>query len=89
MKFIYYEVEDYLCEDCETELHTQSGWPYAQDDDGNYYCLDCGLKRGLISPMYWLVSHGIGIYHHATYKDGVITGFQKWGRGYRKDEIKV
>lgn len=88
MKTIIYEVTDYLCDDCETELHTTSGWPYVSDGENNY-CPSCAVKRELLKPIEWLKWHGVGIYHHATYKDGVITAYQKWGRGYRKDEIEV
>lgn len=88
MKTIIYEVTDYLCDDCETELHTTDGYPYVTDGD-NHYCGSCAVKRGLLKPIDWLAWHGMGIYHHATYKDGVITAYQKWGRGYRKDEFEV
>lgn len=53
-------------------------------------CLDCGLKNNYISAIEWLQLRGFNIYDHATYNasNGTITAFQKWGRGYRKDEIR-
>lgn len=86
MKTIIYEVTDYLCDDCETELHTTDGWPAYRDGD-NYYCEVCAVKRGILDPLSY--AGRFDNYHHATYKDGIITAYRKWGRGYRKDEIKV
>ena len=56
---------------------------------GKPYCLDCALKLGMLGPLDWLYSHGICIYHHAEFHDGKIIAYQKWGRGYRKDELEV
>jgi hypothetical protein len=88
LKTIVYEVTDYLCDDCETELHTTDGGPYVAVGD-NYYCGSCAVKRRLLEPMSWLAWHGMGGYSRATYKDGVITAYQKCGKGYRKDEFEV
>lgn len=88
MKTITYEVTDYLCDDCEIDLNTENGGNYVFDGE-NYYCPTCAVKRGLLDPLDWCKYQGMGIYHHATYKDGVITAYRKWGSGYRKNEIKV
>ena len=77
----------YVCTDCNGLIHDSD--PHAVWNNSEHFCLNCALKRGIIGPLYWLDTCGIGIYHHATYNNGTITGFQKWGRGYRKDEIKI
>lgn len=89
MKYITHETREYLCECCEKPLGNHVGWPYVESGDDNY-CFDCALKLGIISADEWLKSNcWLGIYDHAAYKDGVITLFQKWGRGYRKDQIAI
>ena len=88
MKYITHEVKEYLCECCETPLGNHIGWPYVKKDE-NAYCYDCALKKGLVDALDWLDVHGIGIYEKAYYKDGVITAFRKWGKAYRKDEVRV
>lgn len=88
MKYIIHEVKEYLCDRCEAPLGNHEGNPYVHKEDGNY-CHDCALKMGIITADDWLQAHGIGIYDHAIYKDGVITAFQKWGKTYRKDEVRV
>lgn len=64
------------------------GHPYYNVHGRHVLCLDCALKLGYIGPMAWLELHGIMIYHHAEYHDGILTAYQKWGRGYRKDEMR-
>ena len=88
MKYIIHEVKEYLCEKCDAPLGNHVGWPYVEKD-GKFYCHDCALKEGIIDAMEWLDAHGIAIYDHATYKDGTITAYQKWGKSYRKDVVKV
>jgi hypothetical protein len=85
MKTKQYSYTDYLCEDCETELHTKQGHPYAEKD-GNFYCYDCAVKRKIISPMEG-VSVGCDFYNKAEYdaEHDVIIAYRKWGRGYMKD----
>ena len=88
MKFIIHEVKEYLCEKCETPLGNHIGYPYIEKNN-EFYCHDCALKEGIIDAMEWLDAHGISIYDHATYKKGIITAYQKWGKSYRKDEVRV
>ena len=57
--------------------------------EAQHVCCDCALKIGLLPAIDWLDIHGIGIYEKADYENGVITAYQKWGRGCRKDEIKI
>ena len=89
MKYIVHEVKEYLCECCEKPLGNHEGWPYFEDDSGNY-CFDCALQLGLINANEWLASnYWLGIYDHATYSGGVVTIYKKWGRGYTKDKIEL
>jgi hypothetical protein len=53
MKTKQYTYTDYLCEDCEEELHTKQGEPYVEKD-GNFYCYGCAVKRKIISTKEWL-----------------------------------
>ena len=90
MKYITHEVKEYLCEKCETPLGNHIGWPYYKDGEKeDYYCPDCALKKGLIDADEWLKVHGISIYDHALYKDGIIIAYQKWGKGFRKNEVRI
>lgn len=88
MKYIEHIVYEHLCEDCETPLGDHEGNPCVEHED-NYYCYDCALKRRIIDADDWLRAHGIGIYDHAIYKNGYIIAYQKWGRGYRKDIVRI
>lgn len=88
MKFIEHKVIEYLCDECDEPLGNQDGNPYYSDADNNY-CPDCALKNRVIDADEWLHVHGISIYDHAIYKDGVISAYQKWGKGYRKDEMRI
>lgn len=82
------EYHEHVCASCKNPTHEEDGFPYAIDDDtGKHYCLDCGLKLGMVEPMNYLELHGFGIFHHATYQDGIIYAFRKWGRRYRKYEL--
>lgn len=77
-----------ICPSCHTPTNEERGFPYGIDDKtGEHYCLDCGLKLGIVEPMDYLELHGFGIFHHATYKNGIISAFRKWGKGYRKYEL--
>ena len=86
MKIIEYAIEDYLCDDCGDELRTKEGFPYIKNGN-DYFCFDCALKRGLISPMDWLNNAGGGCFEKATFDGEKITAYKKWGRGYMKSEI--
>ena len=88
MKYIEHIVKEYLCDDCGELLGNQNGNPYFSNDENNY-CPDCALKRGIIDAEKWLTLHGIDIYDHVIYKDGVIIGYQKWGKRFRKDEVRI
>ena len=78
----------HICPSCGKYTHEEDGFPYgANADTGEHYCLDCGLKLGMVEPMDYLELHGFGIFHHATYKDGIINAFRKCGKGYRKYEL--
>ncbi|MCD8154523.1 MAG: hypothetical protein LUF78_07560 [Clostridiales bacterium] len=88
MKFIIHEAKEFLCDDCETPLGNLSGWPYYSKNNDNY-CPDCALRRGLIGANEWLFAKGIDCYHHAEYENGTITAYQKCGRGYHKDVVKL
>ena len=76
MKYIEHIIKEYICDDCGELLGNQCGHPYFPDKENNY-CPDCALKRKIIDAEEWLNLHGIGIYDHAVYKDGVITAYQK------------
>lgn len=88
MKYIEHVVREYLCDECETLLGNQHGYPFIQDGENNY-CHDCALKRHLIDAEEWLKSHGIAIYDHAIYKDGEIIAYQKWGKSFRRDVVRI
>ena len=57
--------------------------------ENEVYCIDCAVKAELMDPLEWCELSGIYLFHHATYKDGIITGFRKWGRGYSKVRIDI
>lgn len=90
IKKIQITVTAAFCDDCKRDLHSYDGWGYV-DDEKNHkqYCYDCGLKNGTASALEWLNAHGIGIYRKASYENGVITAYQKWGKGYRQDKVVV
>ena len=77
-----------MCDDCGELLGNQNGNPYYTDGDSNF-CPDCALKHKIIDAQEWLKIHGIDIYDHAIYEDGVITAYQKWGKRFRKDEVRI
>ena len=74
MKYIEHIVREYLCDGCGEPLGNQDGHPYIQAGENNY-CYDCALKRGLID--------------HAVYQDGVISAYRKWGKGFRRDVVRI
>jgi len=88
MKFITHEIREFLCDKCEEPLGNHNGWPYISVGDDNF-CYDCALKLGHVDAMDWLRVYGHNAYEDAFYKDGVITAYKKWGRGYRKEKIRV
>ena len=47
------------------------------------------LKHRLIDADEWLFAHGISIYDHAVYKNGEIIAYQKWGKSFRRDVVKM
>ena len=76
------------CDACRVTI--EASFPRVMSEDGKEcLCIDCALKQGKLPPKEWLDLRGLGIYEKATYEDGVIYAFQKWGRGYRKDEIRL
>ena len=77
-----------ICKNCGKPAIKHDGDPYTVFR-GDRYCLDCALKLGMCAPMDYLDVHGIDIYHHAEYHDNKIIAYQKWGRGYRKDELEL
>ena len=89
MKYKEIILQSFVCEECEKEVGNLDGFPYYTDKDGNYYCPDCALKNNLCTAEDWLNDHGIRIYESASYKNGKITAFQKWGKGYRKDVVTI
>lgn len=88
MKYVEHIVLEHLCESCETPLGDHEGNPYIKQE-GAYYCHDCALRLKFIDAEEWLNAHGIRIYDHAMYKDGCIIAYQKGGKGYRKDVVRV
>ena len=42
-----------------------------------------------MTTLPFIKMHGIGVFHHAAYKDGIITAFRKWGRGFKKYELMI
>ena len=88
MKYKDYEVtiRVHLCEDCEREVQNMEGnGDFEIDDKGDYYCYDCALKHGLIDANKWAERYA-GFYrlHHATYQDGIVYIYEKWGKKFRK-----
>lgn len=88
MKYIEHVIPEYLCDDCEVPLGNHEGNPYIRDGNNNY-CHDCALKRRLIDADDWLEAHGICIYDHAVYKNGEIIAYQKWGKRFRRDVMRI
>lgn len=85
---VTHQVNEYLCDLCGVGVGNHVGNPFYRNGDDNY-CPDCALKLGLIDAETWLHHNGIYIYHHAFYDNGKIIAYQKWGRGYRKDEVVI
>ena len=77
-----------FCDRCGEDVEEYNGHPYIETD-GKHYCPDCALILGKLDALTYINWHGIGIYEKAEYKDGVLTAFQKWGRGYRRDEWSI
>lgn len=77
-----------ICPSCGRYTHEEDGFPFGIDDTGKHYCLECGLKLRMVEPLEYLELCGFGIFHHATYKDGIIKAFRKCGKGYRKYDLK-
>lgn len=88
MKYIEHTVLEYLCDECGTPLGNHEGNPYIHFEDENF-CHDCALKKRLIDADEWLAAHGICIYDHAVYKDGKIIAYQKWGKKFRRDIMRI
>lgn len=88
MKYIEHIVIEHLCEKCGEPLGDHEGNPCVEHGH-SYYCHDCALKLNLIDAEEWLNIHGISIYDHDIYKDGIIAAYQKWGSGYRKHTVRI
>ena len=86
MRTRIHEVVEYLCDGCGMGLGNHIGNPYFSQGNNNY-CPDCALRVGVITPEKWLSINGLYGFHHAEYKDGKVTAFLKWGKGYRKSEM--
>ena len=78
------EIPEFFCDSCGEDIKTRDGCPCFHDDSGNVYCIECGVKRGLVDPIGYLYYHGFGIAHHAVYENGKVIAFQKCGRGFTK-----
>lgn len=90
IKQIKYTVDAVFCDNCGKDLESYLGHGYISNDEiQKDYCYDCALKLGKMSALDWLEAHGIYIYEKATYSNGVITAYQKWGRGYRVDKERI
>lgn len=92
MKYIEHTIIEYLCDKCDKPLGNHIGNPYYVDEQKNIcLCGDCALDSGLIDAMEWLHNYniGLGIFEKAEYENGVVTAYQKWGRGYTKHLIPV
>lgn len=87
MKYVEKTIIEHLCEDCEMPVGDCDGMPHYVDGNGDFYCLDCALKRHFIDAEYWLNCHGMNIYDHALYKNGKIIMYRKWGKRYQKNII--
>lgn len=90
-KYIIHEIKEHLCEVCNKPLGDRVGHPYCFDDEEDtFYCPDCGLDNGYIDATEWLCCRSLGaFFEKAEYKDGVVTAYRKWGKGYRKYQIVV
>lgn len=87
---IQIQIKEAFCDDCKKDLHTRDGWGYVQDGDEKHYCYDCAVKRGLLEPLEWINLHGCCLkWDHADYKDGVVTGYIRCGKGFRRYEWEV
>lgn len=88
MKYRENIVLEYRCDRCNKPLGNHEGFPYIEDGENNY-CYDCALHQGIIDAIDWLKVHGQYDCYHAVYKDGSITALKKWGKGYRRDVIRI
>ena len=89
MKYLIHEVIEHICEECQKPIGDHEGAPYLQAPEG-YYCIDCAVKVGLISPDEWLDCNGMTMrYEYAEYKDGAIAAYRRHGRGFCKDLIQL
>lgn len=86
MRTRIHEVVEYLCDGCGMGLGNHIGNPYFSQGNNNY-CPDCALRVGVITPEKWLSTNDLYGFHHAEYKDGKVTAFLKWGKGYRESEM--
>ncbi len=90
IKKIQITVDAVYCDKCGVDTEKYNGHGCIYDDENNkQYCYTCALKLGLMGALDWLRIHGICFYDKASYKDGKIIAFRKWGRGYTKDVLDI
>ena len=87
----YIQIKEAFCDDCKKDLHTRDGCGYVPDGNEKHYCLDCAVKRGLLDPLEWINLHGCGglKWDHADYKDNVVIGYVRCGKGFRRYKWEV
>ena len=89
MKYLIHEVIEHICEECGQPIGDHEGAPHVIEL-GRYYCIDCAVKVGLISPDDWLECNGLMIrYEYAEYKNGYIVAYRRHGKGFSKDLIRL
>ena len=72
----------FKCDDC-GELISEM-WPRYEDNE-NHYCLDCGLKLGLISEVYYLKSHG---FSEDMFRAGINSKTKEIEVVYKKEKFE-
>lgn len=96
-------IVEYLCDDCGKLIADETGQSYhcfvKQTDDNNrtknLYCGECAVKKGILDPLTFMQLEYENVFgkdfDHAEYnpESEEVTGFYKWGRGFRKIAVKV
>lgn len=80
----YVKVSRTFCDECEKDIRERDGCPSFHDKNGNVFCIECGVRHGLVDPLGYLEYHGWSIFHHAEITEGNIIGYQKRGKGFAK-----